>query len=54
LALSDWVSFLAYPHLFGIKGFVVVGTCQVTSKKKGEKKEKKELFSPSIANSLGI
>jgi hypothetical protein len=21
---SDWVSFLAYPNLFGIKGFVVV------------------------------
>jgi hypothetical protein len=21
--LSDWVSFLAYPNLFGIKGFVV-------------------------------
>jgi hypothetical protein len=30
--LSDWVSFLAYPNLFGIKGSVVVvvfalGTC---------------------------
>jgi hypothetical protein len=29
--LSDWVSFLAYPNLFGIKGFavvvVVVGKC---------------------------
>jgi hypothetical protein len=24
--LSDWVSFLAYPNLFGIKGFVVVDT----------------------------
>jgi hypothetical protein len=24
LLLSDWVSFLAYPNLFGIKGFVVV------------------------------
>jgi hypothetical protein len=24
LMLSDWVSFLAYPNLFGIKGFVVV------------------------------
>jgi hypothetical protein len=24
LILSDWVSFLAYPNLFGIKGFVVV------------------------------
>jgi hypothetical protein len=22
--LSDWVSFLAYPNLYGIKGFVVV------------------------------
>jgi hypothetical protein len=22
--LSDWVSFLAYPNLFGIKSFVVV------------------------------
>jgi hypothetical protein len=22
--LSDWVSFLAYPNLFAIKGFVVV------------------------------
>jgi hypothetical protein len=22
--VSDWVSFLAYPNLFGIKGFVVV------------------------------
>jgi hypothetical protein len=22
--LFDWVSFLAYPNLFGIKGFVVV------------------------------
>jgi hypothetical protein len=22
--ISDWVSFLAYPKLFGIKGFVVV------------------------------
>jgi hypothetical protein len=22
--LSDWVSFLAYPNLFGIKGLVVV------------------------------
>jgi hypothetical protein len=22
--LSDWVSFLAYPNLFDIKGFVVV------------------------------
>jgi hypothetical protein len=22
--LSDWVSFLAYPNIFGIKGFVVV------------------------------
>jgi hypothetical protein len=21
---TDWVSFLAYPNLFGIKGFVVV------------------------------
>jgi hypothetical protein len=21
---SDWISFLAYPNLFGIKGFVVV------------------------------
>jgi hypothetical protein len=24
LMLSNWVSFLAYPNLFGIKGFVVV------------------------------
>jgi hypothetical protein len=24
---SDWVSFLAYPNLFGIKGFVVVVCC---------------------------
>jgi hypothetical protein len=24
LMFSDWVSFLAYPNLFGIKGFVVV------------------------------
>jgi hypothetical protein len=24
LMLSDWISFLAYPNLFGIKGFVVV------------------------------
>jgi hypothetical protein len=24
LMLSGWVSFLAYPNLFGIKGFVVV------------------------------
>jgi hypothetical protein len=24
LGNSDWVSFLAYPNLFGIKGFVVV------------------------------
>jgi hypothetical protein len=24
LMLFDWVSFLAYPNLFGIKGFVVV------------------------------
>jgi hypothetical protein len=24
LMLSEWVSFLAYPNLFGIKGFVVV------------------------------
>jgi hypothetical protein len=24
LVLSEWVSFLAYPNLFGIKGFVVV------------------------------
>jgi hypothetical protein len=23
---SDWVSFLAHPNLFGIKGFVVVDT----------------------------
>jgi hypothetical protein len=22
--LSDWVSFLAYPNLFGIKGFIVI------------------------------
>jgi hypothetical protein len=22
--LSDWVSFVTYPNLFGIKGFVVV------------------------------
>jgi hypothetical protein len=22
--ISDWVSFLAYPNLFGIEGFVVV------------------------------
>jgi hypothetical protein len=22
--LSDWVSFLAYPNLFGIKGFIIV------------------------------
>jgi hypothetical protein len=22
--ISDWVPFLAYPNLFGIKGFVVV------------------------------
>jgi hypothetical protein len=22
--ISDWVSFLTYPNLFGIKGFVVV------------------------------
>jgi hypothetical protein len=31
--LLDWVSFLAYPKLFGIKGFVVieadVGACKV-------------------------
>jgi hypothetical protein len=25
LMFSDWVLFLAYPNLFGIKGFVVVG-----------------------------
>jgi hypothetical protein len=24
ILLSDWVLFLAYPNLFGIKGFVVV------------------------------
>jgi hypothetical protein len=24
LMLSDWVLFLAYPNLFGIKGFIVV------------------------------
>jgi hypothetical protein len=24
MVFSDWVSFLAYPNLFGIKGFVVV------------------------------
>jgi hypothetical protein len=24
LMLSDWVLYLAYPNLFGIKGFVVV------------------------------
>jgi hypothetical protein len=24
LMFSDWISFLAYPNLFGIKGFVVV------------------------------
>jgi hypothetical protein len=29
LMLSDWVSFLAYPNLFGIKGFVVVVVCCV-------------------------
>jgi hypothetical protein len=22
--VSDWVSFLAYPNLFGIKGFIIV------------------------------
>jgi hypothetical protein len=22
--ISDWVSFVAYPNLFGIKGFVIV------------------------------
>jgi acetoin utilization deacetylase AcuC-like enzyme len=31
LMLSDWVSFLAYPNLFGIKGFVVVVVVVVTS-----------------------
>jgi hypothetical protein len=27
LMFFDWVSFLAYPNLFGIKGFVVVVIC---------------------------
>jgi hypothetical protein len=30
--LSDWVSFLAYPNLFGIKGFVVVVVVFTTGK----------------------
>jgi hypothetical protein len=33
--LSDWISFLAYPNLFGIKGFVLV-----VKKKKGNNKQK--------------
>jgi hypothetical protein len=28
---SDWVSFLVYPNLFGIKGFVVVVVVAVVS-----------------------
>jgi hypothetical protein len=36
----DWVSFLAYPNLFGIKGFVVVvvviGTAKVQYSSKNE------------------
>jgi hypothetical protein len=31
LMFSDWVSFLAYPNLFGIKGFVVVVVVVVVS-----------------------
>jgi hypothetical protein len=30
--LSYWVSFLAYPNLFGIKGFVVVVIVRLTNK----------------------
>jgi Fe2+ or Zn2+ uptake regulation protein len=35
--LSDWVSFIAYPNLFGIKNFVVVIVGQCQSKKKEKK-----------------
>jgi hypothetical protein len=31
---SDWVSFLAYPNLFGIKGCVVVVVVVVKKKRK--------------------
>jgi hypothetical protein len=31
---SDWVSFLAYPNLFGIKDFVVVVVVDNTHKRK--------------------
>jgi hypothetical protein len=34
--LSNWVSFLTYPNLFGIKGFVVVVV--VVEKKREENK----------------
>jgi hypothetical protein len=33
----DWVSFLAYPNLFGIKGFVVVVVVVVVDLKKFNK-----------------
>jgi molecular chaperone DnaK (HSP70) len=36
LMLSDWVSFLAYPNLFGIKGFVVVVVIAVVSQFYGQ------------------
>jgi type II restriction/modification system DNA methylase subunit YeeA len=28
--ILDWVSFLAYPNIFGIKGFVVIVVLQIT------------------------
>jgi hypothetical protein len=33
--ISDWVSFLAYPNLFEIKGFVVVVVDDVNYQKSG-------------------
>jgi hypothetical protein len=38
--LSDWVSLLAYPNLFRIKGFVVGGDGVVTRSNSQETKNK--------------
>jgi hypothetical protein len=39
--ISDWISFLAYPNLFGIKGFVVVVVLDLLKTGKNIKQKRK-------------
>jgi hypothetical protein len=45
----DWISFLAYPNLFGIKGFVIVVIlyCLIGNAVGLKEQEKKFVFGPS-------